>query len=139
MTAFRRTLIPVVVIALAMGALLPRSAASQPRYESYEGFTLNSYDVIDAVMRIRRSRFLLERRESGPPRVVTVESAFSEWVGYEPDAFENHRNRYTIVLNGEPIDWDSLYIEYGGEMVSLRLLYTYRNQRPIPEIPYRLR
>lgn len=137
--------------ALAIGLLLASPLPGQesrepPRADDWSGayfrapepFTLNSYDVIGAVLRIRRSRLLLERRADGLPRIVAVESARSEWVGYDPDAFENHRNRYTVVLNGEPIDWDLLYIEYGGEMVSLRLLYTYRNQQPIPSIPYRL-
>ncbi len=102
-------------------------------------FTLNSYDVIDAIWMLRRVGFLQRWDGRSPPETVAVRSAESVWVGYDPHAYEGHRNRYDIVLNGEPIEWDLLYIEYDNDMISLRLLYTYRNQQPPPDLPYRLR
>ena len=103
-----------------------------------EPFTLNSHDVIDAVWMIRRSFALVYRSGEGTRRTVPVRSVESVWAGFNPDAYENHQNRYDILLNGEPLDWDHLYIEYAGSLVNLRLLYTYRNQQPIPDVQYRL-
>ena len=60
------------------------------------------------------------------------------FTGLDPGAYEGHQSRYDIELNGEPLDWDHTYIEFGGEMVNLRLLFTYRNQGPVPDVPYRL-
>ena len=45
--------------------------------------------------------------------------------------------RYDIVVNGGSLDWDNSYIEYGGEMVNFRLLFTYRNQYPPKHLKYR--
>ena len=111
--------------------LAPILPAPQP-------FTLNSYDVIDAVWMIRRSFALIHWNGEGTRRTVPVHSVESIWVGFDPDAYENHQNRYDVLLNGKPIDWDHLYIEYAGSLVNLRLLYTYRNQQPIPDVEYRL-
>lgn len=110
-----------------------------PLVPAPEPFTLNSYDVIDVVWLLRRSEFVLRWDYESKPTIVTVRSAGSTWVGFDPDAYEGHRNRYTVLLNGSPIDWDHLYVEYDGDMINLRLLYTYRNQKPPPDIPYRLR
>lgn len=110
-----------------------------PLVPSYEPFSLNSYDVISAVLLIRRARFLQYWDHESRPEIVTVRSAESYWVSYDPDAYEAHQNRYSIMLNGQPIDWNHLYVEFGGEMLNLRLLYTYRNQKPPPDLPYRLR
>jgi len=104
-----------------------------------EPFTLNSYDVIDAVWMIRRARFLQYWDYENRPEIVTARTVQSVPVGFDPNAYEGHQNRYDILLNGEPVDWDHLYIEFGGEMINLRLLYTYRNQKPPPDLPYRLR
>ncbi len=112
---------------------------SAPIVPAPDPFTLNSYDVIDAVWMIRRVRFLQYWDYENRPETVTARTVQSIPVGFDPNAYEGHENRYDILLNGEPIDWDHLYIEYGGEMINLRLLYTYRNQKPPPDLPYRLR
>lgn len=104
-----------------------------------EPFTLNSYDVIDAVWMLRRVGFLQRWDGHTRPETIAVRTARSVWVAYDPDAYEGHRNRYDILLNGEPIEWDLLYVEYANDMINLRLLYTYRNQQPPPDLPYRLR
>ncbi|MDC7241002.1 MAG: hypothetical protein PQJ50_11645, partial [Spirochaetales bacterium] len=43
---------------------------------------------------------------------------------------KGHRNRYDIIVNGEALDWDNSYFEYGNDLVNLRLLFLYRNQHP---------
>ena len=110
-----------------------------PLVPASDPFTLSSYDVIDAVWLIRRSEYLLWWDYESRPQTVTIASVQSFWTGYDPDAYEGHQNRYSILLNGKPIDWDHLYVEYDGDMLNLRLLYTYRNQKPPPDLPYRLR
>ncbi|MFW5784529.1 MAG: hypothetical protein ACOCY8_08435, partial [Spirochaetota bacterium] len=102
-------------------------------------FTLNSYDVIDAVWLIRRARFLQWWDGTERPRTIVARTVRSVWVDHDPEAYEGHRNRYDILLNGEPADWNNLYVEFGGDMINLRMLYTYRNQQPVPDLPYRLR
>ncbi len=135
----------MVFMGLALLSLPPAVNANAEPWESLapilpapEPFTLNSYDVIDAVWMIRRSFALVYRNGDGRRRTVPVRTVRSVWVGFEPDAYENHQNRYDVVLNGEPLDWDHLYIEYAGSLVNLRLLYTYRNQQPVPDVEYRL-
>ena len=124
--------------------LLPVSAVfaepwTGPIVPAPEPFTLSSRDVIHAVFLIRRARFLQYWDYESRPRTVPVREAYSVHVGFDPDAYEEYRHRYDIILNGEPMDWEHLYIEYDGDMINLRLLFTYRNQRPVPNIPYRLR
>ena len=108
-----------------------------PPYPAYQPFTLNSYDVIQAVLMIRRSFALIHQDADGQRSIIPVKSARSVWVEFDPDAFETHQNRYDVELNGEPLDWDHTFIEYGGRLVNLRLLFTFNNQRPMPEVEYR--
>lgn len=80
---------------------------------------------------------LLQRRNpDGAPEIVPVRSVRVVFVGVKDEYPEGHRLRYDLLLNGEPVEWDRLYIEYDGRMTSLQLLFTYRNQRPAPGIPY---
>jgi len=104
-----------------------------------EPFTLNAYDAVQAIWMIRRAGLL--QRETGEPNrpeIVAVREVRGVFVGEDEDAavpFE--RRRYDLLLNGERLDWDSLYIKYGGRMVSLRALFTYRNQHPQTPPDYR--
>jgi hypothetical protein len=117
----------------------PSRPWSPPLVPASEPFSLGAYDVIDAVWLIRRARFLQYWDYERAPETIVARSVESYWVDFDPNAYEGHQNRYSILLNGEPIDWDHLYVEYAGDMINLRLLYTYRNQKPPPEVPYRLR
>lgn len=106
-----------------------------------EPFSVNGYDALQAAHLIRRAGLLVRpaggKREIVAVRTVEiVEASQEKRIEQMPPG---HRKRYDLVLNGEPLDWDSLYIEYGGRLVNLRLLFTYRNQRPAPNIPYSLR
>jgi len=97
-----------------------------------EPFTLNAYDAVQAIWMIRRARLLQhETGRRNRPEIVPVHEVRGVFVGEDEDAvvpFE--RRRYDLLLNGEPLDWDNLYIKYGGRMVSLRALFSYRNQHP---------
>ena len=150
--AFSAVVLAVAVVGLCL-PLAPAAIAQEPGLPTeppYEGawhppivpapvpFSLNSYDVIDAVWLLRRVDFVHHWDHESRPRIIPVRTAQSYWVDYDPDAYEAHQNRYSILLNGEPIEWDHIYVEYNHEMVNLRLLYTYRNQKPPPDLPYRL-
>jgi len=95
-----------------------------------EPFTLNSYNVLQAVALIRRVGFLQVWEGEGFPETIAVDSVRSLPVGTEPDTTPARRSRYTILVNGEPLSWDHSFIEYDGRMMNLRLLYSYRNQHP---------
>jgi len=137
-TPVRRVLI-IALILFGTPCLTAQSwERSGPILPAPAPFTLNSYDVIHAVLMIRQEPALLRVGEDGSRTIVPVRSARSVWVDFNPDAYENHQNRYDVELNGEPLDWDHLFIEYDGSMVNLRLLFTYRNQQPVPEVRYRV-
>lgn len=129
----------VILLALFVLSLFAATADEwrAPILPAPDPFSLNSYDAISAVLMIRRVPALLRLRSDGSRDIVPVRSARSVWVDYDPHAYEGHQHRYDILLNGEPLDWDSTYIEYAGSMVNLRVLFTYRNQRPVPETTYR--
>lgn len=103
-----------------------------------EPFTLDARTAIQASAMLRRSRFLQWYEVDGEsgPRTVVVDSVRAVVVDRDPDPSPPNRSRYDIILNGKPIDWDNLYVLYRGRMTNLRLLFTYRNQRPVPEDPY---
>jgi hypothetical protein len=132
----------LIAAPLRAQAALPPDALDPPEwprsgeiYPAPEPFTLNGYDALQAMAMIRREELLIERTGEGR-EIIVVESI--EAVSAEPieDYPPHHRQRWDLLLNGEPLRWDSTYIEYGGRLVSLRLLFTYRNQRPVPDIPY---
>ena len=100
-------------------------------------FSLNSRDAIHAVNMILREPALMRVADDGSRAIVPVRSCRSVWIDFNPDAYENHQNRYDLELNGERLDWDHLYIEYDGDMINLRILFTYRNQQPVPVVKYR--
>ena len=139
-----RSLAPSILIATVLFTIIAPQASTQdwrrdgPPYPAYVPFSLNSYDVIHAVLMIRREFALIHVDEDGHTAILPVHNVHSYWVGFDPDAFENHQNRYDVMLNGEPLDWDHTYIEYDGDMVNLRILFTYNNQRPMPDVEYRV-
>lgn len=103
-----------------------------------EPFSVSAYDAQQAIDMIRRVGLLESWGGGGQASIVAVRSIGAVFVGYDPQAVVGHRRRYDLVLNGNRIDWDHLYIEYGGSMVNLRALFTYRNQYPPDSLIYRL-
>ncbi len=137
--------IRAVVAAVLIGGticfvpVLPAQEWQGPIVPASEPFTLSGYDAADAVLMIQRVGLLQWWDGRSRPRIVAVRTVESVQVGFDPNAYEAHRTRYDVLINGRPADWDHLYIEYDNDMINLRLLYSYRNQQPVPDLPYRLR
>jgi len=112
----------------------PRSTAIYP---APEPFSVNYHDARLATAMIRRERLLIRRVGSGR-EIVAVRTIGIREVGTDERFPDAHRTRYDLVLNGAPLPWDELYIEYGGRLLNLQLLFTYRNQRPVPDVPFSL-
>ncbi|MFW5644219.1 MAG: hypothetical protein ACOCYQ_09340, partial [Alkalispirochaeta sp.] len=110
-------------------AVWPRSSAIYP---APDPFSVNYYDARLAAAMIRRERLLIRRVGSGR-EIVPVRTIEIRDVGTDERLPETHRRRYDLVLNGDPLPWDELYIEYGGRLLNMQLLFTYRNQRPVPD------
>ena len=110
----------------------PRSTAI---YDTPDPFSLNGYDALHAIALLKRERLVI-RRTGSSREIVPVRTV----VARELDPMEEmpplHRRRYTLVLNDEPIEWERMYIDYGGRLLNLQLLFTYRNQRPVPDAPF---
>ena len=143
--------VAVILIFLSFPAF-PVRAEIEPEspilYPTPEPFSVNAWDAVQALWMIRRVGLLWYEAPSAQDdetgrygdssRVVRVDSVRAVYVGEDETYPAVHKERYNLVLNGEPIDWANLYIEYGGVMRNLQLLYTYRNQRPFPDRQYRL-
>lgn len=143
----------LIALAIGWGAVAPAAAQEPalppdavdppawPRSERIwpapEPFSLNGYDALQAMAMIRRVGRVV-RWNGLERRTVAVSSVEAVAAGRIDDYPPAHRQRWDLLLNGEPLPWNEIYIEYGGELLSLRLLFTYRNQRPVPDIPYRL-
>lgn len=113
----------------------PRSTRIWP---APDPFTLNSYDARQAAALIRRARLLVVPESDTSRRILPVRSVSIVSAGRDERYPPTHRDRWDIELNGEPLDWRSTYVENGGRLVNLQLLFTYRNQRPVPDEPFRL-
>lgn len=100
-------------------------------------FSLDTESAIDCIELLRSVRFIERRDASGGSAVIRVDTVWSWFLGLDQSYPEGHRLRYDIIVNGEPLDWDKCYIEYGGEMLNLRLLFLYRNQHPGGDLEYR--
>ena len=123
-------------------AALPPDAIDPPKWPRSEAiidapmpFSLSAYDALQAIAMIERERLLI-RWGGGGREIVVAESVDAVEVDPLPGMPRNHRRRYDLFLNGEPLPWDEMYIRYGGQMLNLQLLFTYRNQRPVPDVPF---
>ncbi len=108
-------------------------------YRSPEPFSVNEYDVVQALWMLRRARLLIQLEPNGERSIVpvrNVEAVTAVYIGTDPDApGPQHEERYDIILNGEPLDWANTYIRYNNRMVNLQALFTYRNQLPESGLP----
>lgn len=150
-TLIKRVLVIATALAMLLGAeeyasgethrwsRFPESSAIHP---APEPFTVNGYDAVQAVWMIRRARLLVHEPPDGSSEIIpvrTVTDVRAVHAGSNPDApGPQHVERYDITVNGNPLDWDNTYIRYGGRMVNLRALFTYRNQETPPGLRYRL-
>ncbi len=106
-------------------------------YPAPEPFNVNGYDAMQAVALIRRAGLLI-RRTGRSREIVAVRSVEAVETDRAETMPELHRRRFDVLLNGEPLEWSTHYVEYGGRMVNLQILFTYRNQRPVPSAPFYL-
>ena len=99
-------------------------------------FSLDAGSAIYCINFLKNNRFIEKKDESDKYRIVEVQTVWSWFLEYDKSYPERHRNRYDIIVNGTPLDWDNSYIEYGSEMLNLRLLFLYRNQHPPKSLEY---
>jgi hypothetical protein len=108
-------------------------------YRSPEPFSVNEYDVVQALWLLRRARLLIQLGPNGERTIVpvrNVEAVTAVYIGTDPEApGPQHEDRYDIILNGDPLDWANTYIRYNNRMVNLQALFTYRNQLPESGLP----
>ena len=135
--------LPLAVLLFA--ALQPELSAQQIELDrspphiiipAPEPFSLSAYDALHARAMMHRVGFVQLWYGSGAPDTVRVREVEALRVGFDEGLPPGHRARYDLTLNGGPVDWDHTYIEYDGRMVSLRLLFTYRNQYPPDDLEY---
>ncbi|MFO8064822.1 MAG: hypothetical protein R6V29_09355 [Spirochaetia bacterium] len=101
-----------------------------------EPFTLSAYDALHARAMMHRVGFVQLWDGENDRETVAVRDVETVKVGENQSLPPAHRARYDLRLNGEMVDWDHTYIQYGGRMVSLQLLFTYRNQHPPDDLRY---
>ena len=99
-----------------------------------EPFSLDAWSAGYCISILKNSRYLEKNGDSGKYRIIEVDTVWSWFLEYDETSPEGHRKRYDIIVNGNRLDWDNSYIEYGGEMLNLRLLFLYRNQYPPGEL-----
>lgn len=99
-------------------------------------FTLNLYDARMAEALLERVGLIEVRTGPDSTRIVKVRRVRIEYVAKNPELPEPYRKRFDIRLNGRPLDWNKTYIEYDFRMVNMKMLFTYRNERPVPNVPY---
>ncbi|MFO7848994.1 MAG: hypothetical protein R6V67_03440 [Spirochaetia bacterium] len=105
---------------------------------SSQPFTLSLYDARMAKAMLERVGLVQVERGSDSSRNVKVKAVRIVYVGKDADLPEPHHLRFDLELNGGSLDWNNTYIKYDSKMMNMRALFTYRNQRPVPEGPYHL-
>ncbi|MDX9801827.1 MAG: hypothetical protein RBT69_10880 [Spirochaetia bacterium] len=101
-----------------------------------EPFSLDGRSAVYCINLLKNNRFMEKNGSSGRYKIVEVQTVCSWFIEHDKSYPEGHRNRYNIIVNSKPLDWDNSYIEYGREMVNLQLLFLYRNQHPPESLEY---
>lgn len=101
-----------------------------------EPFSLDSQSAIYCISLLRENPLLLIENDSGQKEILRVKKVWSYFLNKDDSYPKGHRLRYDIIINETPLDWNRTFIEYGGEMINLRLLFTYRNQYPPEGLKY---
>lgn len=101
-----------------------------------EPFSLDSESAVYCINLLKQTPFI-EIRKDSISRIIKVDTIWSLFLGYEEDYPAGHRRRYDIIVNGEALDWNNSFIEYGNDMLNMHLLFLYRNQHPPEGLEYR--
>lgn len=99
-------------------------------YPCPQPFSIDARSAIYCINILRNSRYLEKTDDSAKYKIVEVETVWSWFLKYDESFPEGYRKRYDIIVNGIAIDWDNSFIEYGGKMINMKLLFLYRNQNP---------
>ena len=105
-------------------------------FESPDPFSLDARSAIYCINLLRNNRYIEKKDESAKYKIVEVSTVWSWFLEYNETYPEGYRKRYDIIVNGTPLDWKNSYIEYGGEMMNLGMLFLYRNQYPSENLEY---
>ncbi len=100
-------------------------------------FSLDDRSAIYCINLLKNNRFIEIDSITGKSIIVEVHKVWSFFLGLDESYPEGFHLRYDIIVNEKPLNWDNSFIEYGGEMINLRLLFTYRNQYPPEGLKYR--
>jgi hypothetical protein len=100
-------------------------------------FSLDANSAKYCIQLLKGNRFIEFKNDTSKSTIIEVHTVWSFFLGLMENYPEGHRLRYDIIVNGTPLDWDNSFIEYGGELINLRLLFTYRNQYPPQDLKYR--
>lgn len=117
---------------------VPPFVASARLLPASEPFTLNLYDAQMAKALLWRVGMVEVRNGANSTRLIKVEKVRIEYVAINTELPEPFQKRFDIRLNGHALEWNKTYIEYDFRMVNMRMLFTYRNERPVPNVPYYL-
>ena len=77
---------------------------------------LAPWDARTATQMLRRSPWVIERREGEEGRTIWIKAVH---MVQKPNGF------YALTLNGQEVDWRELFVEYAGRLVNLGLLFQY--------------
>lgn len=99
-------------------------------------FSLDATSAIYCIDLLKNNRFIEIKNDTGKIEIVEVHTALSIFLGLDENYPAGHHRRYDIIVNDNPLDWDKTFIEYGGEMLNLHLLFLYRNQYPPQGLEY---
>ena len=134
---FKQTILIFSIFLLITNQIYAQNSASSDSIivPAPDPFSLDARSAVYCINLLKNNRFLKED-ESGKSRIVEVQTVWSWFLEYDESFPEGYRKRYDIIVNEEPLDWDRSYIEYGGEMLNIRLLFLYRNQYPPEGLEY---
>jgi hypothetical protein len=100
-------------------------------------FSLDSGSAVYCIDLLKNNPLIEIKNDSGKSTTVKVNTVWSFFLEFDENYPSGHQLRYNIIVNGTLLDWDKSFIEYGGKMINLRLLFLYRNQHPPKGLDYR--
>lgn len=99
-------------------------------------YSIDALSAMYCIDLLKNNPFIETRDSDGKSSIVRVKKVWSYFLSFDETYPEGHRRRYDIIVNESPMDWDNSFIEYGGDMLNLRLLFLYRNQYPSQGLLY---